>query len=207
MPAVSDSTDLVFYHAFPSRAITVHWMLEELGVPYTLKTLDLQKDEHRTADYLAINPMGKVPAIVHKGVAVSEVAAICTYLADAFPEAGLAVPIGDPLRGPYLKWLFFASGCIEPAVSDRLFQRPPATETAIGYGSHERVMQVLDEAVAASRYLVGGRFTAADLLIGAQLGWGIRFAGIDPTPAMTDYVARLQARPAWQRSMRAAPSA
>ncbi|HEX5033312.1 MAG TPA: glutathione S-transferase, partial [bacterium] len=114
---------LTLYHAAPSRSSIVRWMLEELGEPYELHVLSLAKGEQRQPSHLAVNPMGKVPALRHGDVVVTEAAAICTYLADEFPDAGLNIPIGDPRRGPYLKWLFFAPGCIEPAMTDRAFPR------------------------------------------------------------------------------------
>src|ERR1044071_6609560 len=115
--------DTTLYHASPSRSSIVLWMLEEIGEPYDIKLLKLSENEQHKADYLAINPMGKVPALRHKGVVITEVAAICTYLADAYPEKKLNVPLGDPRRGPYLKWLFFGPGCFEPAMTDRAAPR------------------------------------------------------------------------------------
>ena len=117
--------EITFYTNPQSRGRIVHWLLEELGVPYDMKILDFEKGDHKKPDYLKINPMGKVPAIVHRGVVVTEAAAICTYLADAYPKAGLAPALDDPRRGTYLRWLFFGAGCIEPAIVDKLFARPP----------------------------------------------------------------------------------
>ncbi len=117
---MSESADLILYHFAPSRSMIARWMLEEVGQPYALHLLDFGKEEHRRPDYLAINPMGKVPALVHKGAVITEAAAICCYLADAFPDARLNVPVGDPRRGPYLRWLFFGPSCLEPAVIDCL---------------------------------------------------------------------------------------
>lgn len=197
----AQSDDLVFYYAPQSRSIVVDWMLGELDVPFTRRTLDLQRGDQRKPDYLAINPMGKVPSITHKGVAVSEVAAICTYLADAFPQAGLSIPLSDPRRGLYLKWLFFGPSCLEPAIADKMFQRPDAIETAIGYGSYDRVMKVVNDALAGSDYLMGDQFTAADVVIGSNLAWGgIMLKAIELTPAMQAYMQRLQARPALQKA-------
>jgi glutathione S-transferase len=174
--------DLIFYYAPQSRAVVIYWLLEELGIPYTMRTLDLQKGEQRSAEFLAVNPMGKVPTIEHHGVAVSEVAAISTYLADAFPDAGLSVPIGDAQRGPYLKWLFFGPGCVEPAMTDRSLKRASGPEGAVGYGSYERVIEVISSAVAKGDYLVAGRFTAADVVIGASLAYGMLTKAVDPRP-------------------------
>ena len=193
---------LTLYHAAPSRASVVHWMLEELGEPYDTHILNLKAGDHRKPEYLAINPMGKVPAIKHGDVVITEVSAICTYLADAFPNAGLAVPIGDPRRGPYLKWLFFQPSCLEPAVIDRAFPRKEAAPaSALGYGDYERVMDVLAQATgAASPYLLGEQFTAADVVIGSGLRWGMMFKLIPERPEFVAYVGRLSQRPALKRA-------
>ena len=129
---------LTLYHAAPSRSSIVHWMLEEIGEPYDLHLLSLKKEDNRAPAYLAVNPMGKVPALKHGDVVVTESAAICLYLADAFPQAGLTVPIGDPRRGVFLKWLFFGPSCLEPAMTDRAFKRAEAPpRAALGYGDYE----------------------------------------------------------------------
>lgn len=193
---------LTLYHAAPSRSSIVRWMLEEIGEPYDLELLDLKAGTHREPAYLAINPMGKVPTLVHEGVAITETAAICTYLADAFPQAKLAIPVGDPRRGPYLKWLFFAPTCIEPAILDRAFprtQEPP--RGTLGYGDYDTVIEVLEQGVGtASPYLFGEQFTAADIVIGSQLRWGMMFGLIPQRPAFLPYVERLNAREALQRA-------
>src|SRR5262249_42791878 len=125
-------TSLTLYHAAPSRSSIAHWMLEEVGEPYELRVLPLKDGDHPKPAYLAVTPMGKVPALKHGDAIVPEAAAICCYLADAFPRAGLAAPIGDPRRGPYLKWLFFGPSCIEPAVADKAFKRAePAPRGAL----------------------------------------------------------------------------
>jgi len=193
---------LTFYHAAPSRASVVHWMLEELGEPYETHVLNLKAGDHRKPEYLAINPMAKVPAIRHGDVVITEASAICTYLADAFPKAGLSVPIGDPRRGPYLKWLFFQPSCLEPAIIDRAFpRREAAPTTALGYGDYERVMDVLAKATgSASPYLLGEQFTAADVVIGSGLRWGMMFKLIPERPEFAAYVGRLSQRPALKRA-------
>ena len=145
---MSDAPDLTLYHFAPSRSMIARWMLEETGQPYALHVLDYKAGEHRKPDYLAINPMGKVPALAHKGVVITEAAAICCYLADEFPEAGLAMPIGDPRRGPYLKWLFFGPGCLEPAIIESKHGHAAGPPETLGWGSPERVLDVLAEAVA-----------------------------------------------------------
>lgn len=192
---------LELYHAAPSRSSIVRWMLEELGQPYELHVLDLEKGENRQAPYLSVNPMGKVPALAHDGVVITEAAAICCYLADAFPQAGLAVPIGDPRRGPYLKWLFFGPSCMEPAVSDHLFKREPVRPSAAGWGDYATVMDVLAKAVATGPYLLGEQFTAADVVIGSGLRWGMLFKGVPQRPEFLAYTARLAERPALRRAM------
>lgn len=197
------SSDLILYHFAPSRSMIARWMLEEIGEPYELRILDYKNGEHRRPDYLAINPMGKVPALVHKGVAITESAAICCYLADAFPGPGLAVPIGDARRGPYLKWLFFGPSCLEPAILDTLYTREDAPTSSLGWGSAERVLDVLAEAVAPGPHLLGEQFTAADVVIGSGLRWGMFTEAIPERPEFTAYVARLGERPAQQRAMAA----
>jgi glutathione S-transferase len=191
---------ITFYHAPRTRSTIVHWFLEELGQPYETRLLDLERGEHKTQAYLAVNSMGKVPAVVHDGVAVTEVAAICCHLADAFPAAGLSIPIGDPRRGPYLRWLFFAVGCIEPAVLDRTFRRPEAPSQRIGYGSLDAVVDVLADALEPGPHLLGEPFTAADVVVGAQLRWARMMEAIPRRPPIVRYVERLGQRPALQRA-------
>jgi glutathione S-transferase len=192
---------LTLYHAAPSRSSIAHWMLEEVGEPYDLHVLDLKTGENREAKYLAINPMGKVPALKHGDAVVTEAAAICCYLADAFPQAGLAVPVGDPRRGPYLKWLFFGPGCIEPAVTDKAFKRAePPPRSTLGYGDYETVMNVLADALRTGPYLLGAQFTAADVVIGSTLRWGMQFKLIPERPEFVAYTKRLGGRPALQRA-------
>ena len=192
---------LTLFHASPSRASIVRWMLEELGEPYDLHVLNLVKEEQRAPDYLAINPMGKVPALKHGEVVVTEAAAICTYLADEFPHARLNIPVGDPRRGPYLKWLFFGPGCIEPAMIDRVAPRKePPRRSMVGYGDFDTVMNVVATALAKGPYLLGEQFTAADIVVGSTLRWGMMFKLIPERAEFTAYVDRLQSRPALQRA-------
>ena len=192
---------LKLYHAAPSRSSIARWMLEEVGEPYDLHLLSLQKGENREPAYLAINPMGKVPALDHDGVIVTEAAAICAYLADAFPKAGLNVPLGDKRRGPYLKWLFFGPSCVEPAVTDRAFPRKEeARRGMLGYGDYDTVLEVLAKAVSGGPYILGEQFTAADVVIGSGLSWGMQFKLIVERPEFTAYVGRLNQRPALKRA-------
>ena len=193
--------DLTLYHASPSRSSIILWMLEELGQPYEVKLLKLSEGDNLKPDYLAINPMGKVPALDHKGTVITESAAICTYLADEFPQAKLNVPVGTPRRGVYLKWLCFGPGCFEPAVIDRA---APRTEEArrgmLGYGTFDTTMDTVAKAVAKGPWLMGEQFTAADVIIGANIRWGTMFKLIPERPEFTAYAARIAARPAAQRA-------
>jgi len=192
---------LTLYHAAPSRSSIVHWMLEELGEPYDIHLVSFKKGENLRPDYLAVNPMGKVPALRHGDVVITEAAAICTYLADEFPRAKLSVPVGSPSRGVYLKWLFFGPSCFEPAITERAFPRkePPARAT-LGFGDFDTVMSVLAKGVGeASPYLMGSQFTAADVIIGSGLRWGMMFKLVPERPEFTAYVGRLSERPALQR--------
>jgi len=193
---------LTLYHAAPSRSSIVHWMLEEIGEPYDMHVLSLKNGDHKRPEYLAINPMGKVPAIRHKDVVITEASAICTYLADEFPRAKLNVPVGDPRRGIYLKWLFFSPSCVEPAIIDRAFPRKdPAPPSALGYGDSDMVMNVLAKGVgAADPYLMGEQFTAADVIVGSGLRWGMMFKLIPERPEFAAYVGRLNQRPALKRA-------
>ena len=189
--------DLTLYHAAPSRSSIVLWMLEEVGEPYDIKLIKLSEGDNLKPDYLAINPMGKVPALRHGDVLITEVAAICTYLADAFPDTKLNVPIGDPRRGPYLKWLFFGPGCFEPAVIDRAAPRKePPRRAMLGYGDFDTAMNVVAKAVEKGPWLLGEQFTAADVVIGANIRWGMMFKLVPERASFLDYAERIAARPA-----------
>jgi len=195
------ANELVFYTNPRSRGRIVRWMLEEIGQPYRTEVLDYGTTMKAPA-YLAINPMGKVPALRHGDMVVTEAAAICAYLADAFPQAGLAPPHGDRLRGPYYRWLFFAAGPVEAAVSNKAFGFvvPPEREGTIGYGSFQRVMDTLEQAVSGGNYLVGDKFTAADVYAGSQIGFGLMFKTFEPRPAFQHYWQRITVRPAYARA-------
>jgi len=193
-------TDLIFYTNPQSRGRIVRWMLEETGADYETKLLGYA-DSMKGPDYLAINPMGKVPALRHNDTVISEVAAICTYLADAFPDKNLNVPIGDPRRGPYLKWLFFGPGCFEPAVIDRAAPRKePARRAMLGYGDFDTTMNVVAKAVENGPWIMGEQFTAADVVIGSNVRWGTIFKLVPERPEFAAYAARIAARPAAQRA-------
>jgi glutathione S-transferase len=193
---------LTLYHAIPSRSSIARWMLEEVGERYAIKPVDLQKGENREPGYLAVNPMGKVPTLDHDGTIITEAAALCAYLADAFPQARLNVPVGDPRRGPYLKWLFFGPSCVEPAITDRAFPRKEEPRRGtLGYGDYDTVLDVLAKAVAPGPYILGEQFTAADVVIGSGLRWGMMFKLIPERPEFVSYGARLSERPALKRAL------
>jgi len=193
--------EIVFYTNPQSRGLTTHWMLEEIGCPYRME-IKQYGPEMKAPDYLAINPMGKVPALRHGDTVITEVAAICAYLADAFPQAGLAPAPGDPERGPYYRWLFFAAAPLEAAVTNRTLgvDIAPEQERMAGYGSYLRVMQTLESVLDGREHLAGGRFSAADLYLGAHLDWGMRFGTIEARPAFERFVAPLRQRPAYLRA-------
>ena len=192
---------LTLYHAAPSRSSIVRWMLEELGEPYDIHLLSLSKGDNRAPEYLAINPMGKVPALRHGDVVITEAAAICAYLADEFPRAKLNVPAGDPRRGPYLKWLFFGPSCIEPAMMDHAFPRKEeARRAALGYGDFDTVLNVVANAVAGGPYILGEQFTAADVVIGSGLRFGMLFKLLPEREEFIAYTGRLAQRAALLRA-------
>jgi glutathione S-transferase len=192
---------LTLYHAAPSRSSIAHWMLEELGEPYKLEVLSLKAGDQHKPDFLAVNPMGKVPALKDGEVVVTEVAAICCYLADTYPKAKLAPPIGDKRRGEYLKWLFYGPSCLEPAMIDKALGRPPAPRSTAGWADYDTVIEVLRNGISGREYLLGEQFSAADVVIGSGLRWGMLFKMIPELPEFTTYVGRLKARPAMQRQL------
>jgi len=191
--------ELIFYTNPMSRGRIVRWMLEEVAAPYRTEILAYET-AMKSAEYLAINPMGKVPAIRHGKTIVTECAAICAYLADAFPDAGLAPPLRD--RGAYYRWLFFAAGPVEAAITNRSlgFEVPPEKRRMAGYGGFDDVIATLESAVSASDYLAGDRFSAADVYVGSHLGWGLQFGTIEKRPAFERYMARIGEREARQRA-------
>ena len=193
--------ELTLYTHPMSRGRIARWMLEEVGQPYRIEVLDYATSMKAPA-YLAINPMGKVPALRHGDVVVTEVAAICAYLADAFPQAKLAPPPGDRRRGPYYRWLFFTAGPVEAAISNKAlgFVVPQERERMMGYGRIEHVMSALETALSRSDYLAGDDFTAADLYVGSALGFGMMFGTVEKRPAFERYWQRVSARPACKRA-------
>ena len=190
-------TDLIFYTNPMSRGRIVRWMLEEVGEPYETKLLGYS-DSMKGPEYLAINPMGKVPTIEHGDTVVTECAAICAYLADAFPQAGLAPPPGNRRRGPYYRGLFFGAGPVEQSTSLQSLKVEVTAEqqAMVGFGSTALVMDALEGALTGRDYLDGEAFTAADLYLGSHIGWGMQFGAVEKRPVFEAYVARLHARPA-----------
>lgn len=189
---------LTLYTNPMSRGRIARWMLEEVGQPYETVMLDYGTTM-KAPDYLAVNPMGKVPAITHGDTVVTENAAICAYLADVFPDAGLAPPASD--RGTYYRWLFFTAGPVEAAVTNKsLGFEAPDKKRMLGYGSYEDAMAALEKAIVPGPYICGDRFSAADVILGSQLGWGMMFGTVEKRPGFEDYVARLHARPAFLRA-------
>lgn len=196
------SDEIVFYTNPMSRGRIIRWMLEEVGQPYETKVLPWETGAAKSPEYLAINPMGKVPAITHGGMVVTECAAICAYLADAFPQANLAPPPGSKDRGAYYRWLFFGAGPIEQMVAFGLFKIEPSEEqrTSVGFGSQADVLNTLEGAVKDREFLAGDSFTAADLYIASHLSWGMNFGTIEKREAFEVYANRHLARPASKRA-------
>ena len=190
------SDELVFYTNPQSRGRVIRWMLEEVGAPYETKVVDYAL--MKSADYLAVNPMGKVPAITHGDEVVTETAAICAYLADAFPEANLIPPVGHHKRGSYFRWLFFAAGPVEAAVTNKALKIEVSEEQSrfVGYGNFDAAINALELALSPGPYICGDQFTAADLYVGSQIGYGMLFGTIEKRPLFEEYFARIQARPA-----------
>ena len=189
-------TRITFHHAPNSRSGSTLMLLEELGAQYDMHVMNLAEGEQRRPAYLKVNPMGKVPAIQHQGGLVTERPAIFTYLADLYPEAGLAPGLGDPLRGPYLRWLSFYGSCFEPAVVDRFMKHEAAPPSMCPYGDFDTVVDLVEAQVAAGPWMFGERFTATDILWASALDWTMGFGIVPRRDAFERYVARLMARPA-----------
>jgi glutathione S-transferase len=190
---------ITLYHAPHSRSGAVRILLDELDVPYALHVLDLKRQDQRGAAYLAVNPMGKVPAIRHGETLVTEQAAVLMYLADLHAAADLAPEIGDPLRGVYLRWMVFYGSSFEPAIVDRALDRAPAPPSMCPYGDYDTMLSTVVVQLTAGPWLLGARFTAADVLWGYALGWMCAFKLVPDLPELRAYVERVQARPSFVR--------
>jgi len=197
---MTDLPRVTLFHAANSRSAGARALLEELGVPYDLHVLNLKKGEQRQPQYLAVNPMGKVPAIVHDGVLVTEQPAVYLYLADLYPQVGLAPAIGDPLRGPYLRWMVYYGSSFEPAVVDRSQKRDPAPPSTCPYGDFDTMLGTVNQQLVKGPYILGERFTAADVLWGIALKWTVGFKLVPPSPQIEAYIERVNSRPAIKRS-------
>jgi glutathione S-transferase len=191
------SDELVFYTHPMSRGRIARWMMEEVGQPYETVVLDYGTTM-KAPEYLAINPMGKVPAIRHGDVVVTEGGAICAYLADAFPERGLAPPLGDKRRGTYFRWMFFAAGPVEGAMAARALgaEVKPEQKRMTGWGDHADLLGGLETALKGRDFILGDTFSAADVYFGSHVGWGMQFGSIEKRPIFEAYNERLQNRPA-----------
>ncbi len=193
--------ELTLYHAPNTRSTGTLILLEELGVPYRLEIVNIKTGAQHEPAYLAINPMGKVPAVKHGDAVVTEQVAVYLYLADLFPKAQLAPAIEDPLRGPYLRWLAFYGSCFEPAIIDRSQKREPAPRAMSPYGEFDTMFKTLTDQLAAGPYLLGMRFLAVDVLWGTALGWITHFGLIPSVPVIQSYVERVNARPAFVKAL------
>jgi glutathione S-transferase len=191
---------VTLYHAPNTRSFGVLALLEELGADYELQVLNTKSGEQRQPAYLAINPMGKVPALAHAGALVTEQIAVYQYLADLYADRGLAPRIGDPLRGPYLRWLAFYGCSFEPAVVDRALKREAPPPSMSPYGDYDTVMRTLSAQLARGPWILGETFSAADVLWGSALTWTTMFGVVEKTALFGAYIERTQARPALARA-------
>ena len=200
---MTEHSKIVFYHNPQSRAAMVHWMLEEVGADYETRLVSFDKGEHKSSEFLALNPMGKLPTLVVDGTPITETPAIIAWLADAYPDAGLAPPVGSLERATWYRWLFFGGSCIEPAMVDRMLQRPePERKGAVGWGSYDDVVDTLEKALDPGPYLLGDTFSAADVYVGSELNWGGMFGAprLKESAVLKDYVDRVTAREAYKRA-------
>ena len=196
MPA---SRRVTLFHAPNTRSSGVLTLLEELGADFDLQILNMKASEQLAPAYLAINPMGKVPAVRHADALITEQVAVFLYLADLYPEAGLAPAIGDPLRGPYLRWMVFYGSCFEPALIDRALKREQAPRGMSPYGDYDTMQKALTDQLASGPWLLGDRFTAADVLWGTALTWTTGFKLVPTLPVIQSYIDRWNARPSVAR--------
>ncbi|WP_281010656.1 glutathione S-transferase family protein [Lichenibacterium ramalinae] len=187
---------ITLYHSPQTRSTGAMVLVEELGADVDTVVLDMKAGEHRQPAFLAVNPMGKVPALLDGDALVTEQVGVFLFLADRFPERGLAPAIGDPLRGPYLRWMAFYGSSFEPACIDRAMKREPGNRGMSAYGDYETVLRTLTDQLARGPYLLGERFTAADVLWGGALGWLTMFGIVEKTPVIAAYIERVTSRPA-----------
>ena len=189
-------TTITLYHHPQSRSASARVLLEALGVPYDVKTIDFHNGENRTPEFLAINPLGKLPTLVHHEAVITEQVAISIYLADRFPAAGLAPAVADPMRGPYLRWLAFYAACFEPALIDHAYQREALDPAMSPYRNYDTVIETLVAQLARGDYMLGDTLTAADLLWGIGLRWTTEFGIVPKLPVIMAYIERVSAHPA-----------
>jgi len=195
-----DTPTLTLYHNPQSRSSSTRVLLEALGVPYRIQRIDFAAGDNRSPEFLALNPLGKLPTLVHGEVVVTEQVAITIYLADRFPDAGLAPAFDDAQRGPYLRWLAFYAACFEPAVVDHAFKREPLDPATSPYRDYDTVIATLVAQLSRGDYLLGDRLTAADLLWGTALKWTTGFGIVPKLPVITAYIDRVGAHPAVVRA-------
>lgn len=199
-PVQTTSRHITLFHCPQTRSSGVLTLLEELGADYELHVMNMKKNEQRGAAYLAINPMGKVPAVMHNGALVTEQVAVYTYLADMYPEADITPAIGDALRGPYLRWMAFYGSCFEPAFVDKAMKREPGAASMTPYGSLDDVWNAVTEQLSKGDYMLSDKFTAVDVLWGSALNWMTMFGLAPETPVVRAYIDRVKARPAVARA-------
>ncbi|GGO68428.1 glutathione S-transferase family protein [Bowmanella pacifica] len=188
-------SNLTFYHAPQSRSSVALTLLEELRAPFELKLINIKAGEQRQPDYLAINPLGKVPALAHQGKIITEQVAIFLYLADLFPEAQLAPALTDPSRGEYLRWMVYYAACYEPAMVDKFMQREPASPSVSVYSDEYSMLETILSPLRERPYLLGDEISAADILWGSSFAWGLAFDMVPRLPVLTSYVDRICSRP------------
>lgn len=186
----------ILYHCPQTRSGTTFWMNEELGAPCEIKLVDIKNGDQKSDAFLSINPMGKLPALTHHGVSITEGAAICAYLSDLYADKSLAPALDDPKRGAYFRWMFFAPSCIEPAMLDKFAGTVRENPASTGHGLVEDVLKSIDTALANGPYLLGDTFSAADVVFGGTLNFALMFGAFDKKPAYVEYTERLMARPA-----------
>ena len=196
---MSTSDTIVFFHAPNTRSAGTRILLEELGAPHELRAVNMKAGEQRKPAFLAVNPMGKVPAILHRGELVTEQVAVFIYLADLFPQAGLTPALDDPRRGPYLRWMAYYGSSFEPAVVDRALKREPGPLNMVPYGDYDTMLKTVTDQLAKGPYMLGDRMTAADVLWGTALTWTVMFKLVPELPVITDYVKRMTGRPAFEK--------